>query len=125
MKRYLLLALAFSGAVWANTSVDDLTLKSVVDTRYNPPTFDVCTGQTTDCHEVATKDEFILVQKPGGHECPAGYYFILNSKEGLVEDVNTATCDPSLKLGFAENERALEISLFNKKIGSLPLDRAK
>lgn len=122
MKRYLFATLLFSGLAMAHTSVDDLTLKSVVDGRYNPPTFDVCTSATSDCREVATKDEFILVQKPGDAACPAGYYFLLNSKEGVVDDVNTATCDPSLKLGFAKDARELVITLFNQHIGRLPLD---
>lgn len=122
MKRFLLCALAFSGAVSATTTVDDLTLKSVVDQRYNPPTFAVCTTATTDCYEVGSKEEFVLIHKPGDKACPAGYYFLINRKEGVVDNVNTATCDPSLKLSFAQKQRAIEVQLFGNTIGQQPLD---
>lgn len=123
MKRFLLCALAFSGAVSATTTVDDLTLKSVVDQRYNPPTFAVCTTADTDCYEAGTKDEFTLIHKPGDKACPAGYYFMLNRKEGVVDDVNTATCDPTLKLSFSPTARALQIQLFGNTAGQIPLDQ--
>lgn len=122
MKRFLLCTLAFSGAVTAATTVEDLTLKSVVDERYNPPTFSVCTTATTDCYEVASKEEFTLIHKPGDNACPAGYYFLLNRKEGVVDNINTATCDSSLKLSFASKQRAIEVQLFGNIIGQQPLD---
>lgn len=125
MKRYLLCTLAFSGTLFAQTSVSDLTLKSVVDSRYNPPTFSVCTTEDTSCYEVATKDEFTLIHSPGDQSCPAGYYYMLNRKEGVVDDVNTATCDKSLKLSFAQRTRALEVNLFGKVAGQIPLDQQK
>lgn len=123
MKRYLLCALAFSGAVCAKTTVDDLTLKSVVDQRYNPPTFAVCTTADTNCYEVATKDEFTLIHRPGDASCPAGYYFLLNRKEGVIDNINTATCEPSLKLSFSSKARAIELQLFGNPIGQQPLDQ--
>ncbi|QVW55757.1 hypothetical protein pEaSNUABM9_00176 [Erwinia phage pEa_SNUABM_9] len=125
MKRFLLCALVFSGAVAANTSVGDLTLKSIVDQRYSPPTFAVCTTATTDCYEAATMEEFTLIHKPGDDKCPAGYYFMLNRKEGVVDDVNTATCDPSLKLSFDPKGRALQLHLFGNDIGRVALDQTK
>ncbi|ANZ48488.1 hypothetical protein BIZ78_gp087 [Erwinia phage vB_EamM_Caitlin] len=122
MKLYLLCALAFSVAVSAATTVEDLTLKSVVDQRYNPPTFAVCTTATTDCYEVESKEEFTLIHKPGDNACPAGYYFLLNRKEGVVDNINTATCDGSLKLSFAAKSRAIEVQLFGNTVGQQPLD---
>lgn len=123
MKRFLLCALAFSGAVSATTTVDDLTLKSVVDQRYNPPTFAVCTTADTDCYEVESKEEFTLIHKPGDAACPAGYYFLLNRKEGVVDNINTATCDKSLKLSFAAKSRAIDVQLFGNSIGQQPIDQ--
>lgn len=123
MKRFLLCVLAFSGAVAANTTVDDLTLKSVVDQRYNHPTFSVCTTATTDCYEVASKEEFVLIHKPGDKACPAGYYFLLNRKEGVIDNVNTATCEASLSLSFAPKDRAIEVKLFGNTIGQQSLDQ--
>ncbi|QVW28709.1 hypothetical protein pEaSNUABM8_00212 [Erwinia phage pEa_SNUABM_8] len=123
MKRFLLCALVFSGAVAANTTVADLTLKSAVDARYSPPTFAVCTTNDTDCYEAASMEEFTLIHKPGDTSCPAGYYFMLNRKEGVVDNVNTATCDASLKLSFLSKQRALQLELFGNPIGNVPLDQ--
>lgn len=122
MKCFLLCALIFSGYGVANTTVDNLTLDSVFDARYQPPTFVVCTTVINDCYEADTMDEFSLIHLPGNETCPAGYYFILNRKEGVVDGVNTITCDPSLKLSFREEKRLLQVELFGRIIGNVPLD---
>lgn len=119
----LLVVVGFGlGRAHAQTGVDDLLLRNAKYV-YNPPEFTVCTTETTDCKPVGEKDEFLLVHKPGTSSCPAGYYFMLNTKERVAEPVNTATCDPSLTLSFAQSSRSLDLALFGRPIGSIPLDR--
>ncbi|ANZ49276.1 hypothetical protein HUXLEY_194 [Erwinia phage vB_EamM_Huxley] len=116
-------ALAVSFVPTASASTDIGAILQEIQYQYNPPDFGVCENGTVACKEVGKKDEFILVHADGGTQCPAGYYFILNSKEGIIEPVIAPTCDPSLKIGFAHSSRAIELALFGKVSGTVPLDR--
>lgn len=121
----IIFAALFTASASASTSISDLLLATAY--VYNPPSFDICSNDATACTEMERHDEFILVHAKGGETCPAGYYFVLNSKAHEILPVETATCDPTLRAAFgydkATRERMLVIEQHGKISGSISLDQ--
>lgn len=118
----LVVVVSLIGAKSSLASDDIGKVLSELTYHYNPPEFSVCANGTVECKEVGKKDEFTLIHADGGKSCPAGYYFIANSKRSYIEPVIAPTCDPSLLIGFAKTGRAIELSMFDKVVGKVPLD---
>ncbi|QVW55289.1 hypothetical protein pEaSNUABM29_00249 [Erwinia phage pEa_SNUABM_29] len=117
--------LFFTASAVASTNVTDLLLDKPY--QYNPPSFEVCAGDSNACEEVQRHDEYILIHAKGGATCPAGYYFVLDSKAQEILPVNTVTCDPTLKATLAYNQktkkRLLVIEQEGRIQGSVTLDQ--
>lgn len=115
----------FSFNATASTSVSDLLISETPYT-YNPPSFEVCTTQADTCSELGQHDHFILVKVDGGATCPAGYYFVLDSAAKEIIPVDTATCDPTLKVTLAKNTKTKKhlvvVEQQGKTVGSVPLE---
>ncbi|HHS7556462.1 TPA: hypothetical protein ACTPQ1_004756 [Salmonella enterica] len=114
----------FTASAVASTNVTDLLLNTTY--KYDPPSFEVCSNDSSKCEEVQRHDEYILVHADGGETCPAGYYFVLDSKAQEILPVDTVTCDPTLKASLAYNQktkkRLLVIEQAGKVQGSVALD---
>ncbi|AWN09155.1 hypothetical protein MLDJOKPK_00257 [Salmonella phage SPAsTU] len=121
---FVVAGIFFTASAVASTNVTDLLLSSTYN--YNPPSFEVCSNGSNTCEEIQRHDEYILIHANGGETCPAGYYFVLDSKAQEILPVNTVTCDPTLKASLAYNQktkkRLLVIEQEGKIQGSVSLD---
>ncbi|ECS6386516.1 hypothetical protein BZZ77_24460 [Salmonella enterica subsp. enterica serovar Saintpaul] len=121
----IIAAVFLTASASATTSVEDLL--PATPYQYNPPSFEVCTGDDGRCEEVSRHDEYILVHAKGEETCPAGYYFLLNSKAQEIVPVETITCDPTLRASLAYNtktkQRLLVIEQQGEVRGSIALDQ--
>ena len=68
---------------------------------YNPPGYGACAVNESLCTEVAKYDGYVVLRETSA-TCPAGYYYLVNNNEMVIDELDTVECDPSVEFKFQQ-----------------------